>query len=248
MSTGSAVATVQVTRRGQVDEDDRAYALEKISSVLPLAHAPVLSAHLVLGWEPGPATAGRAHLEVGLDVNGVPVRAHITADSMREGVDLLQERLRRRLVHLQDRSHSRSRGPGEVGDFEQRSRAQLRRPPERRENPDDNQEVVRRKTFALRPLTPDEALQEMDLLDHDFYLYIDVETGADVVLHRGEDGSAVRVTTSPRLTELQAVERLDLAGEPFVFYRDEADGRARVLYRRRDGRYGLITDSGRNAP
>jgi hypothetical protein len=104
-------------------------------------------------------------------------------------------------------------------------------------------------------MTAQAAADEMDLLDHDFYLFTDTESGSDSVVFRsrepghdpiepaaGADPVAYELTASAvRLGEALARERLDLSGERFVFYRDPVDDRGRVLYRRRDGHYGLIT-------
>ncbi|HST84102.1 MAG TPA: sigma 54 modulation/S30EA ribosomal C-terminal domain-containing protein [Kineosporiaceae bacterium] len=239
MTVGSQSVTVQLTVRGDIPQDDRAYAVRKVGRVLEMAHRPVLKAHLVLGWEPDPAHTHPARLEVGLDVDGVPVRAHIAADSIREGADLLQGRLSRRLVQLQDRARARHRwaeamrAAGAPG-------AQPPRPPSHRNDPTEPSEIFRRKTFAAHPLTPDEAAYEMDLLDHDFYLYTNKETGSEAVAYRSTGRHDVLLTPAA-LTEEQAKEHLDLGGEPFVFYRDPDDDRGRVLYRRFDGGYGLIT-------
>ena len=116
--------------------------------------------------------------------------------------------------------------------------------------------MVRRKTFALAPMTLDEAAFEMDLLGHDFYLFTDAATGKDAVVCRDGDGgfAAGGETTAgegtvevehdrltAQLTEAEARARLELSGEPFVFYLDPDTGRGQVLYLRYDGHYGLIT-------
>lgn len=116
---------------------------------------------------------------------------------------------------------------------------------------------MRRKTFALAPMTPDEAAYEMDLLGHDFYLFTDSRSGKEAVVYRdgegrfairgeavpdGESATLVELAGSaPTLAEAEAVTRLDLGGEPFVFFLDSQTGHGRVLYLRYDGHYGLIT-------
>lgn len=236
MTVGVHPVTVQLTVRGDIPEEGQAYAVRKVERVLEMTHRPVLKAHLVLGWEPDPAHPHPAHLEIGLDVNGVPVRAHIVADSIREGADLLQERLSRRLTQLQDRARNRHRWTEATAASGEG--AESRRPPARRQS--ESSEVFRRKTFAAHPLTADEAAYEMDLLDHDFYLYLDRETGIQAVIHRNPDGGGILLAPAA-LSEDQARQHLDLAGEPFVFYREPGDSSGRVLYRRFDGGYGLIT-------
>ena len=82
----------------------------------------------------------------------------------------------------------------------------------------------------------------MELLDHDFYLFTDLETDTDAVIYRRPDGGyELAGQPAPMLTEAQARERLDVGGEHFVFYREPVGGRGRVLYRRYDGHYGVIT-------
>ncbi len=44
--------------------------------------------------------------------------------------------------------------------------------------------VVREKNFAAAPLTLAQALDEMELVGHDFFLYVDAETGAPSVVYR----------------------------------------------------------------
>lgn len=241
MTNGSRSVAVQLTVRGDIPDKDRVYALSKIDRVLQVTHEPVLKAHLVMGWRPDLAHRHPAVLEIGLDVNGVPVRAHIAADNVREGADLLQARLARRLQQLHDRARARHqwteamRPSGVVG-------PELPRPKAGRGDDRETTEIVRRKTFASHPLTAAEAAYEMDLLDHDFYLYTNVETGDQAVVHRGEDGAGYHFLLEPVvLSQEQARDHLDLAGEPFVFYRESDKDGGRVLYRRFDGGYGLIT-------
>jgi len=254
MTVETATTAIQVTVRGNVRDVDRDYALRKLEYLLPLVHSPVLSGHIVLSWEAEHAPERRALIEIGLDVNGVPVRAHVTSSSMHEAADLVQERLRRRLTQLQDRARTRHRWPSVVTE---QGRVRAGTPgPRPAMRPVESREVLRRKTFALRPLSREEAAYEMDLLDHDFYLFTDLETGADSVIchqpgtrpkisdEKGTDlDEYVVLASPPSLTEAQAIERLDVGGENLVFYRDVEDGRGRVLYQRFDGHYGLITSA-----
>ncbi|MDO5016486.1 MAG: ribosome-associated translation inhibitor RaiA [Eubacteriales bacterium] len=49
-------------------------------------------------------------------------------------------------------------------------------------------QVVRHKTFNIEPMSPEEAALQMELIDHDFFLYLDPETGMVRVLYKREDG------------------------------------------------------------
>jgi putative sigma-54 modulation protein len=48
--------------------------------------------------------------------------------------------------------------------------------------------IVRRKRFPLRPMAPDEAIEQLELLGHDFYVFFNVEEQGINVLYRRHDG------------------------------------------------------------
>ena len=50
-------------------------------------------------------------------------------------------------------------------------------------------EIVRRKKIQYSPLTEDEAMVEIDLLGHDFFVYMDRDSGDVHVMYRRGDGT-----------------------------------------------------------
>ena len=91
----------------------------------------------------------------------------------------MESRLRRQLVQLRDRTRTRHRWTRHrstlsAGEHEWRHGDRPREQEPWFPRPAESREVVRRKTFAAEPMTVDEAAWEMDLLDHDFYLYTDL--------------------------------------------------------------------------
>jgi ribosome-associated translation inhibitor RaiA len=258
MSVMRESVPVEVTLRGNVGDFAGEYARDKVAAALEVAHEPVLGAHVVLDWSRDPGLERHALAEVTVDVNGTAVRAKTAAPTMNEAVDDLEHRLRSQLVRLQDRNRTRHRWTGIAEEDEWRHGDLPRRPVPFYPRPEDTREVVRHKTFASVPMTVDEAAYEMDLLDHDFFLYRDAESGGPALVHRlpaggygaqgVEPAEAVATVTyeaaPPVLTEAEARARLEADGEPFVFYQDSETGDGRVLYHRYDGHYGLITLAG----
>ena len=59
-------------------------------------------------------------------------------------------------------------------------------PQEKAEVPADK--IVRTKTFSLHKMTVEEAIAEMDLVDHTFFVFLNGETGMVNVVYRREDG------------------------------------------------------------
>lgn len=49
--------------------------------------------------------------------------------------------------------------------------------------------IVRRKRFALKPMTSDEAIDQLELLGHAFFVFINADEGAVNVLYRRRNGA-----------------------------------------------------------
>jgi ribosome-associated translation inhibitor RaiA len=246
---------------GAVTATDREYAVGKLRHVVRTCPGPVRFARLELRQERDPARARPSVAKATVDADGRVLRAHVAASTMHEAADLLEGRLRRvvdRAVHHDRDAHLRHRDPvaWQHGD-----------PPARRPahhpRPVDEREVVVRKSYGLAAQSIDEAVDDLERLDHDFFLFRDVTDAVDCVVHRVADGyelwcagpvpdeviaAPVRVRTDPvpvgSMSEATAL--LDASDAPFVFFVDPGSGRGCVCYRRYDGHYGLVV--GADAP
>ena len=249
-----------VVTDGQVGQRAKDHAREMIASLERLAPRPLLHAQIKLSTDGSDGITSPAHAQATLDVNGTRVRAHVAASRHEEAIDLLADRLRTQLQRLSTRLESMRREPVTVPDGEWRHGALPASRPDFFPRPPEERELVRHKTFAPEAMQPDEAAFDLQLLDHDFYLFVDEASGRDAVIHRladegfglmvddGEavvaDDLAITLTLEPRPPRLvldAAIERLEAGDEPFVFFVDPATDRGAVLYRRYDGHYGLIT-------
>ena len=265
MPTSVNTPKLSVTSHGAVDEGTVTYATEKVTKVILGIDAPVLEAEVRLIQEPDPARQRPAIAEGVLDVNGQPVRAHVAADEMHAAIDVLVDRLRRRLdrySHVRDdrRARLRERHGDDEHEWRHGDRASQR--PEYFDRPADERQIVRRKSYAVGEMTPDEAADALDLLGHDFFLFTNLQTGADAVVYYAVDGGLELIDASgrsdavgpevvapislaglaaPRCTTADATQELDLDIVPFVFFVDRETGRGNVVYHRYDGDYGLIT-------
>ena len=54
--------------------------------------------------------------------------------------------------------------------------------------PVEENKVVKAKKFQLVPMTVDEAAMQMELLQHNFYVFIDIETDSVSVVYKRNDG------------------------------------------------------------
>ncbi|MBV2155398.1 sigma 54 modulation/S30EA ribosomal C-terminal domain-containing protein [Kitasatospora sp. SUK 42] len=241
---------VQVTTRGAVSLAAPEYAREKIAAVLGQIHEPVLAARVKLTQEAHHAVARPSLAQAVVDLNGRPVRVHVAAATMREAVDLLQDRLGARLARVRRQRHA---APGTWVDRDGDTHR-----PERVARAEEERRIVRHKAYGLSRQSAWAAVGEMEAMDYDFHLFTDAVSGCESVVYRdgrtgghrlASSGSAVDPTPGlsvstvavPELTVAGAVARLELTGLPFVFFTDTASRRGNVLYHRYDGHYGLIT-------
>jgi putative sigma-54 modulation protein len=58
-------------------------------------------------------------------------------------------------------------------------------------------QLVKNKKIELRPMSTEDAIQAMELTDHDFYIFLDKETGRTNVVYRREDGDYAVIETNP---------------------------------------------------
>lgn len=56
--------------------------------------------------------------------------------------------------------------------------------------------IVKTKQFDIKPMTPEEAALQMDVLGHDFYLFTNADTGVAAVVYRRNDGDVGLIDAS----------------------------------------------------
>lgn len=249
-----------ISFRGPVPErarDELSHALRVVAEVAP---RPVLHIHGSITRHEDPAVARPVVAKAALDLGRHVVRAHVAAASEHEAIDLLEARVHRNLRRLADRAAVERREGRAPTEGEWRHRNVVPPRPLHYPRPAAERRVVRRKTYSAAPTSPGEAAAEMALLDHDFHVFVDLQTGEDTLVHTRPDGvlalrrgdrSGVYVEPFvldaepvPVLAVEAAIEHLNATDEPFVFFVDEASGRGTILYHRYDGHYGLVSAAG----
>jgi ribosome-associated translation inhibitor RaiA len=251
---------VDVVAGGDIPAGARAEARTKIAALGRYTEEPILHCRVRLSRSHDPAVARPVIAQGNLDVNGRMLRAQVAADNAHEAVALLETRLRRQLARMARHWEARRGAMPEATPHEWRHITEPTHRPDFYPRPERERQVVRHKTYAPARATPEEAAFDLDMLDYDFQLFTDSESGQDsVIYHAGPTGyrlaqltpdptrtwsSVLPLTVSerpaPRLTLAEAVHRLDATELPFVFFAEPAGGRGRVLYRRYDGHYGLV--------
>ncbi len=144
------------------------------------------------------------HVELTCRTRGPVVRSEACAADFYRALDLAIEKLERRLRQAADRRrvHYGRRTPTSVATAtaataDSSAEVVAESVPASAEDADDGPgRIVREKEHPAKPMTVDQALFEMELVGHDFYLFADQETGRPSVVYRRRayDYGLIRLT------------------------------------------------------
>ncbi len=125
-------------------------------------------------------------VEVTLKANGTLIRAEERSPDMYTSIDLVIDKLERQLNRYKSRFITRTREslgghkPGEMAHAPEEPRA---------EEEASIPAIVRTKRFAVKPMDPEEAALEMELIGHDFYVFRNAESDEVNVIYKRQDGN-----------------------------------------------------------
>ncbi len=183
-------------RNAEVPETLRAIAREKVTRI---------GRHLD-GWdhaeihfseERNPRIADKEVCEVTLRGHGHVVRAKAAAPDTLGSIDRVVEKLDRQVSRLKSRLVGRSHprhpsprlDPNLNGNGSENGLSGLIDEPDDEDDAGDaGPRFVKTKHFSSKPMTPEEATLQMDLVGHDFYFFTSAESGLATVVYRRDDG------------------------------------------------------------
>ncbi len=117
-------------------------------------------------------------MEVTLNFSGNMVRSEVTSDNMYKNIDLALPKLEGQI-----RKYRTKLGKMRKEAFEQETIYAA--PAEIVEA----NKLVKTKTFSLRKITVEDAMAEMELVDHDFYAFVNAESGMVNIVYRRTEGN-----------------------------------------------------------
>ena len=169
-------------KRMSIGDDLRRLAEEKVArSVRVFEDAGPIDVEFT--DEQNPRQAGeRCRVEITARAAGQLVRVEAAAFDHRSALDISVDKLERQLSRLKERLVERHHRGGDKqlnsasGGVEETGGTADPR-------------IERVKRFAVKPMTPEEAALQMELLGHSFYLFLNAETARYSVLYRRRGGS-----------------------------------------------------------
>lgn len=170
-------------RHMPVTDSIRAYAEEKVSKAAKIHDSDEMVVDVVLHVEKNPANKNRDVAEVTASMKGILVRAEEAAPDMYAAIDLVADKLERQMRKYKSRLVDH-----------RNSKTTVRTAPGAEELPEpfavelETGQVVRTKIVDAKAMTEDEAILQLELLGHDFFMFRDSDDGAVNVLYRRQDG------------------------------------------------------------
>lgn len=128
--------------------------------------------------------------EVTIYANGAVVRAEESTENLYASIDLVADKIARQLRKYKEKRHEKNHAPIKTAEV-------LAEEPVAPVIATDREpvlpgEVVRMKYFAMPPMTLEEAREQLELVDHDFYMFRNAETGEiNVIYERNHGGYGV---------------------------------------------------------
>ncbi|WP_341779494.1 ribosome hibernation-promoting factor, HPF/YfiA family [Levilactobacillus sp. HBUAS70063] len=123
-----------------------------------------------------------AKVEVTIPLPYLTLRAEETSPDLYASVDLVTDKLERQIRKYKTKVNRKSREKG-YKNLDFAPEATESDPAESKEL-----EVVRTKRVSLKPMDNEEAVLQMDMLGHDFFIYEDAETNGISIVYRRNDG------------------------------------------------------------
>jgi putative sigma-54 modulation protein len=140
-----------------------------------------IEARVELSQENAKKSNERQIVQVTLSKNGTIIRAEERASDMKVAVESVVDKLDKQLRRYKDKQVRKRRAADEVVQTVKDDQADGEIEEEAR--------IVRTKRFKAAPMSADEAIDQMELLGHSFYLYMNPESGDVNVLYRRNDGN-----------------------------------------------------------
>lgn len=174
----------------EITDGIREYVHQKIEKAVSHFQNLTNEVDIHLSVARNPRINDRQAAEVTIYANGSVIRAEESSENLYASIDLVADKISRKLRKYKEKRQDKKTQPEKtsiavepqpviedlIGD----------------RTPELPQEVVRTKYFAMPPMTITEALEQLQLVDHDFYMFRNADTGEiNVVYERNHGGYGV---------------------------------------------------------
>jgi putative sigma-54 modulation protein len=165
-------------RNVEVSDSIRSYAEAKLAKLEKLVKDPT-RVEVELHVEKNPSISNNHVAEATVYTKGPTLRARESSADMKASIDQLVDKLERQVKRYREKRR-RGRPPHGAPAVEEAPMI-----------PTDSEAesmIVKTKQFAIKPMTAEEAVLQLELVGHDFFVFRNVDTDAVNVVYRRKDG------------------------------------------------------------
>ena len=133
-------------------------------------------------------------VEVTIPMKNLTLRAEERHNDMYAAVDLIVDKLERQIRKHKTKVNRKFREREGISAYFANVQS-----PEQAAYQDDNEEdfhIVRTKQFELKPMDQEEAVLQMDMLGHNFYVFTDAESNGTNIVYKRKDGKYGLIETN----------------------------------------------------
>jgi len=176
MRKGAPKVQIVITGKNlEVTDRLRSYVERKVNKLdrfLP----NIAEARVELSVRSTRSAKDRHAVQLTLRADSMVLRAEERSSDMQTSIDAALDKMFRQIERYKGKRR-RTRG-----------RAQTAEPMVDEQEPESEDEIVRVKRFQMYPMDVEEAIEQMELLQHDFFVFFDVATNGFGVVYRRRDG------------------------------------------------------------
>ena len=165
-------------RNLEVSDAIRSYAERKLSKLERQLKDPRIELELTV--ERNPSVAANHVAEATIWTRGPVLRAREASSDMRASIDQLVDKLERQVTRYRNQGRSRRRRAARSNGPAPEGMPVM--------NEDVEPTIVKTKNFGVGPMSPDEAVLQLELIGHDFFVFRNTASGEVNVVYRRRDG------------------------------------------------------------
>jgi putative sigma-54 modulation protein len=121
-------------------------------------------------------------VEVTIPLNGILLRGEECTDDMYSSIDLVEEKLEKQIEKYKTKLYRNNRGVGLKKSLREEALKELDQG-----KATEKFNIVRSKRFALKPMDEEEAIMQMNLLGHSFFVFFNARTEEVNVVYKRKD-------------------------------------------------------------
>lgn len=170
----------------EITDAIRDYVTQKIEKAVSHFQNLITEVDVHLSVARNPRINSRQTAEVTIYVNGSVVRAEEGSENLYASIDLVADKISRQLRKYKEKRSAKQHTPVRTVEAVGEQPVAESLPTDRQ--PELPSQVVRTKYFAMPPMSVEEALEQLELVDHDFYVFRNIETGEINVMYERNHG------------------------------------------------------------